>query len=289
MADSRLTEERLRGWLDSNQVQRERVCAQLLPMLGPYSDVEPRRPKGGRDGARDLQAIFSDQFIIWAAVGFRNSAKDDNEDKAWAKKKFKEDLGAALEENQSLQGFVFITNIDLTPGEQDELKETAKGKGLSHVAVFIRERLRLALDSVEGWGYRLQFLDIEMTREEQLAFIERFGARLERMLEKQREELAERQNEIEAKLRRIEFLHDCGKPVRGAGFVVVLDKGYSPEQLGHFRILLRARNFYEPDPHPTIWFGARDGYSTFQSGDFEVLLLGAVSLLRSIAAFRGTC
>ena len=274
MADSRLTEERLRGWLDSNQVQRERLCAQLLPTLGPYSHVEPRRPKGGPDGARDLQAVFNDQFVIWAGVGFRNSAKDDNEDKAWVKKKFKDDLSAAMEENGSLRGFVFLTNIDLTPREQDELRDLAIAKRLGHVAVFVRERLRLALDSVEGWGYRLQFLEIEMTREEQLTFIDRFGVRLENLLEKQRVELAERQRDIEAKLRRIEFLHDCGKPVRGANFIVILDKPCTPAELGHFRVLLRARNFYEQDPHPTLWLGARDAYASAQFANTKTMLFG---------------
>lgn len=278
MADSRLTEERLRGWLDSNQVQRERLCAQLLPILGPYSHVEPRRPKGGPDGARDLQAVFNDQFVIWAGVGFRNSAKDDKEDKAWVKKKFTDDLCAAMEENKSLQGFVFLTNIDLTPREQDELKDLAIAKRLGHVAVFIRERLRLALDSVEGWGYRLQFLEIEMTREEQLTFIDRFGVRLENLLERQRAELAERQLDIEAKLRRIEFLHDCGKPVRGASFIVVLDKPYTPAELGHFRILLRARNFYERDPHPTLWLGARDAYATVHAANNRMVLFGVKTI-----------
>jgi hypothetical protein len=64
MADSRLTEERLRSWLDANQLQRERLCAQLLPLLGLYSQVEPRRPKGGPDGARDIQAIHNNQLTF---------------------------------------------------------------------------------------------------------------------------------------------------------------------------------------------------------------------------------
>lgn len=64
MPDSRITDERLRSWLDANQVQRERLCAQLLPLLGQYSDVEPRRPKGGPDGARDIQAVYNKQLSV---------------------------------------------------------------------------------------------------------------------------------------------------------------------------------------------------------------------------------
>jgi hypothetical protein len=281
MPDSRTTEERLRSWLDSNQVQRERLCAQLLSLLGQYSHVEPRRPKGGPDGARDIQAVYNGHLAVWGAVGFRNSAKDDNEDKNWVRKKFKDDLQAAQEQRSDLKGFVFFTNVDLTPGEQDELKEHAKGKGLAHIDIFIRERLRLVLDSIEGWGYRLQFLDIEMSREEQLAFFDRFGARLESLFERQRVELREQQKAIDDKLRRIEFLHDCVKPVLGASFFVTLKQPLTPEQLGHFRILLRAINLYVSDPHPTIWFGARDGYSTWHSGQTKTPLFGVKTLVWS--------
>jgi hypothetical protein len=37
MDGPRLTEERLRHHLDTNQVMRERMCLALLPLLGPYS------------------------------------------------------------------------------------------------------------------------------------------------------------------------------------------------------------------------------------------------------------
>ena len=118
MADSRTTDERLRNWLDS-QMQRERLCAHLLPLLGQYSKVEPRRPKGGPDQGRDLQAIYLDELPVWAAVGFRNSARDDNADKRWVRKKFKDDLERALKERADLKGFVFLTNVDLTPRENE--------------------------------------------------------------------------------------------------------------------------------------------------------------------------
>ncbi len=85
MSDVRLTEERLRSWLDSNQVQRERLCLHLLPLFGPYTNVTPRRPKGGRDGARDIQAIFDGGLEAWGAVGFQNSANDSTKNKTWVK------------------------------------------------------------------------------------------------------------------------------------------------------------------------------------------------------------
>lgn len=71
MCDIRRTEERLRSHLDSNQVMRERMCLALLPLLGPYTREQPRRPKGGPDGGRDLEAIFQGSIPVWGAVGFK--------------------------------------------------------------------------------------------------------------------------------------------------------------------------------------------------------------------------
>src|SRR5688572_15736005 len=101
-----LTEERLRTWLDANQVQRERLCIAVLAIEGDYSKVRPRRPKGGPDGARDIEAKYRGGVIVWGAVGFRNSTKDSAEDKAWVRKKFMADIESALLENSNLKGFV---------------------------------------------------------------------------------------------------------------------------------------------------------------------------------------
>ena len=150
----------------------------------------------------------------------------------------------------------------------------AKHKDIGYIDVFARERMRLVLDSTEGWGYRLQFLDIPMRKEEQLAFIERYGSRLELLIEEQKED-------IDRKLNRIEFLHDCNKPCRGANFLVALNKPYAPEELGHFRVLLSVMDLNERDPHPTLWFGARDGYSIWHSAGKETSLFGVKTLVWS--------
>ena len=86
MANPKLTEERLRSWLDTNQPQRERLCLHITPMLGEYIDINPRRPKGGPDGSRDLEAKNKFGEVVWGAVGFRNSADDSKNDKKWCEK-----------------------------------------------------------------------------------------------------------------------------------------------------------------------------------------------------------
>src|SRR5215211_5336904 len=103
MGTAQLTEERLKTWLDGNQVQRERMCIAILALTKQYSNVRPRRPKGGPDGARDIEALYEGTYEVWGAVGFQNSVTDSAEDKRLAQKKYKSDLKSALAENPSLQ------------------------------------------------------------------------------------------------------------------------------------------------------------------------------------------
>lgn len=129
MSTPRLTEERLRTWVVS-QPDRERMCLGILASDSRFVDVRPRRPKGGRDGSRDIE-LTCDGHTVWGAVGFRNNATDSKEDKKWVVDKFSEDLDAALKENPSLWGFVFLTNIDLTPSEVTNLSRSLQNAAVS--------------------------------------------------------------------------------------------------------------------------------------------------------------
>jgi hypothetical protein len=165
MSDPRLTEERLRHYLDGNQLMRERMCLALLAILGPYSDVRPRRPKGGPDGSRDIECRYQGNIVTWGAVGFRNGGGNDTEARTAAQKKFRDDLDNAVKENPGLQGFVFFTNVDLTPTQKDDLIAYGKSNNVREVDVFDMELLRNALDSPAGLLVREQYLDIPMTSE----------------------------------------------------------------------------------------------------------------------------
>lgn len=169
MADPRLTDERLRTWLQS-QAERERLCIALLPMFGAYRDVRPRRPRGGPDGGRDIEATL-DGGLVWGAVGFQEHASDSRDSRTAAVRKYYDDLDSACGENSQLHGFAFFTNVDFPPSMVDELERAARTRGLSHVDIFHRERLREKLDSTPGLALRLQFLSIPMSIEEQTAFV----------------------------------------------------------------------------------------------------------------------
>jgi hypothetical protein len=272
----RLTEERLRTWLDSNQVQRERLCLAILSLDPSYTDVRPRRPKGGPDGSRDIEATVREGLPVWGAVGFRNQASDSPEDKRTIRAKFVSDLDAALTENPDLKGFIFFTNVDLTPSEVDELKGCAREKGLHHVDIYYRERLRMVLDSPEGLAFRYQYLEIPMSPEEQASFFARFGRDIERLISK-------RFGQIDEKLARVEFLQECQKPLRRVAVILGFATPLTPTDLGAYRILAVIQDLSRRDPHPALCFGGRDACPVFTFEGRNELRHGHLHLAWTVA------
>ncbi len=157
----RQTEERLRNYLDGDQPARERMCLALLPLLGPFTECRPRRPKGGRDGGRDIECL-RDGVVTFGAVGFRNGGGNDNAARTGAQAKFRKDLNSSRKAAPDLKSFVFCTNVDLTPAQKDELIAHAEKKGIA-AQVFDMEILRQALDSKDGLHIREHYLGISAT------------------------------------------------------------------------------------------------------------------------------
>lgn len=223
------TDERLRGWLDTNQLARERLCQAVLALDRRFANVRPRNPRGGRDGGRDLEATFSDGQEAWAAIGFQNSVSDSKEDKKQAKKKFRDDLKRAFEEKSDLKVYVFFCNVALTAGEKNALSKHARQKGIEVVDVFDRERIRIALDSVEGLSIRYQYLDLELSSAEQAAFFGRWGSDIESLITESFDTVGER-------LARIEFFMERTLPLTRLDFYIQLTEPVSRADLGHFRV-----------------------------------------------------
>lgn len=155
------------------------MCLALLPLLGPFTQEKPRRPNGGPDGARDLEAIYQRSTVVWGAVGFRNGGGSDRASRRYIEKKFTSDLNQALEENPELEAFVFFTNVDLEPSKVDNCKNIAKSRNVKFVDIFDFARLRHVLDSPEGLLARLQYLDIPMSPSEQASLVAKFGSQLQ--------------------------------------------------------------------------------------------------------------
>ena len=73
------TDQRLKNYLDTNQLARERLCLAVLAIDKRFSDVKPRHPRGGPDGGRDIEAVFRSSETAFAAVGFLNEANDSDD------------------------------------------------------------------------------------------------------------------------------------------------------------------------------------------------------------------
>jgi len=146
----------------------ERLAAHILRFAG-YTSVDPSHPLGGPDGLKDIVCLRDGAKWIGAAYFPRGqhsfSAIVD---------KFKHDVdGVAKNE---AEGIAFVTNQELALGEREKLVEEARS---AKVDLFHLERIASILDDPVCYGFRLEYLDIEMTKEEQLAFMEAMYQRVE--------------------------------------------------------------------------------------------------------------
>lgn len=159
------TEIKLKLWR-GDQVGAERLAATVLHIDG-FSAVDPQCPLGGPDGLKDVLCEKNGWKYI-AAAYFPTS---DQRFKT-VQDKFLHDLDGVSK--NFAHGIVFLTNQSVTPTERDTLIELASSKGHKSI-IYHLERIRALLDSPSGYGARLEFLDIDMSREEQLSFFSQWN------------------------------------------------------------------------------------------------------------------
>lgn len=258
MATARTTEERLRNWLDGNQAERERLCAAVLRLDSRFSRIMLRRPKGGRDHGRDLEAVFGNEQYAFGAVSFVNGANDSVDQKRRIKKKFRQDLEAALKARPDLKVFVFFTNLDLTPAEVTELRERAASMGGVVAEIIFRERMLMALQSPSGFAARYQHLDIKMSEEEQVAFFRDYGEQLQSVI-------ARRFTDVDRSLERIEFFADKSSPLLWLQVVLTLDRQYDLSAIEPFRVLFQFCKRANVSGGPAFCIAAED--ASVHTGD----------------------
>jgi len=223
------TDERLKSYLDTNQLHREQMCRAVLAIDKRFSDVRPRHPRGGPDGGRDMQAIYREDQTAFGAVGFVNQANDSDEQKKTIKKKFIDDLKSAIGADEDLKVFIFFTNINLTIGDKDILIQKAKKAGILYCDILDRERIRIALDSPDGFSIRFQYLNITLTEEEQASFFSRWGDDIQSVI-------SSGFQKIEGTLNRVLFLQEANDPISSLTISFELNKMYGAEEIGHFRV-----------------------------------------------------
>jgi hypothetical protein len=139
-----------------------------------YNSIDPSHPLGGKDGLKDFVCEKGGVKYIGASYFPRGQQRFNA-----IKTKFERDIEGIKKNNAG--GVVFITNQELALNERSKLIEEAAP---AIVDLFHLERLASILDSPQCYGIRLEFLDIEMTKEEQLAFMATSSQLYDRLDEK---------------------------------------------------------------------------------------------------------
>lgn len=143
---------------DKGQPFAERMAAKLLGQEG-YAEIDPQCPMGGPDGTKDiLCAKDGKKFVV--GCYFPSGQKG----LTVITKKFSNDY-EGVSKNKA-DGFVFITNQKITSSERISLKSKFPSSEIFH-----SERICNSLDSPKGYGIRLEYLGIELTKAEQISFL----------------------------------------------------------------------------------------------------------------------
>lgn len=170
----KLTDDRIRFYLQTDQYKQETLCASLLARQEGFKSVMNRQPGGGSDGGCDINCRFQGRSAI-CGVGFANNACDSPEQRKDKIAKFKSDLAVALKLDRHLSTFIFITNVYLTYQQKQALEKHALKKGLDTVLIVDRPNLVRWLNEPKAFSIRHHFLDIEMNPVEQKAFFSEWG------------------------------------------------------------------------------------------------------------------
>jgi hypothetical protein len=180
------TEGELTGWRWGATIA-ERLCADILSIEG-YQDIDPQSPLGGPDDKKDI-ICYRNGVRFVSACFFPPTLQDYNQ----IKTKYQVDLPGV--ERNSAEGFIFFTNQRVTPFQRQELADLTTQSGANTTEIYHVERIRSVLDSPKGYGIRLHYLEIELTKEEQISFFDHIN----RCFTKEVRELSSRFNEFSAR------------------------------------------------------------------------------------------
>lgn len=143
---------------DKGQPFSERMAAKVLSIEG-YTEIDPQSPLGGPDGKKDiLCSKHEKKYVVGCYFACGQKIFKDIEDK------FNGDYQGVIK--NKADGFIFITNQKITPTERIKLC-----KGHLDTTIYHGEKVIGVLDSPKGYGVRLEYLGIQLTKEEQLSFL----------------------------------------------------------------------------------------------------------------------
>lgn len=162
------TWHRLLEW-DLGQAASERLAGIILAHEG-FRDIDPSHPLGGRDGLKDM--VLTHKGRKWVAAVYFPRGQQSFSD---IKKKFLHDCEGAAKNNAG--GIAFITNQEIKLSERKELVDSQ----IVDVQLFHLERICLLLNMPSLYGARLDFLGIDMSKEEQLSFFAEHDSRISKI------------------------------------------------------------------------------------------------------------
>jgi hypothetical protein len=142
-----------------------------------YEAIDPTHPLGGPDGGKDIVCSRAGHTFV-VAVYFPRGQVEFKQ----ILDKFEADL--AKVKGASASGLVFFTNQELTLSERGRIEDVSSPL---EVEIYHLERIASCLDSPGGYGLRLEFLSIEMTKEEQVSFLNDRDRVLHEILDKFKE------------------------------------------------------------------------------------------------------
>jgi hypothetical protein len=104
-------------------------------------------------------------------------------------------------------------------------------------------RLRVALDSPDGFAARFQFLNIPMSESEQASFFAKWGDEIQSVI-------ATGFQEVHSTLSQLLFLQEAGRPISGLHVQFKFDREYDASEIGHFRAFC---SVYLREPKLDMW------------------------------------
>lgn len=119
--------------------------------------------------------------------------------------------------------------------------------------MFDRERIRIELDSPDGFYLRYQFLNLPLSEAEQASFFARWGDDLQSVS-------ATGFQQVQGILERVLFLQEAEETLDALRVTLELERAYSSDEIGHFRAFCCVHLW---EPTHRIWFILFGSYDQF--------------------------
>jgi hypothetical protein len=116
--------------------------------------------------------------------------------------------------------------------EKEVLITKSQESGILYCEIFDRERIRIILDSADGFSIRYQYLNIPLSEAEQASFFTKWGDDIQGVI-------STGFQKMEESIKRMIFLQESMFVIDNLHFVFKLNRKYNGNEIGHFRVFCR--------------------------------------------------